>query len=278
MIEDRPASVNNYIERIPQHILDFKAMNLHSQALWNSGVMTEFYDGHFMMLESFFTDSDNDYLGMYESIDHILYQLTGYDEQLLIVSEHLFKLFEKRSLFKAAEHLSLRMLEQNSCTIEGELQRRFEQYRTMKKGKKAPDIKFTLAPTDTITRKTGFKNGENALSEIKSKYKLVVFWASWCQHCQMEIPLLYNMYHYLQEKEIEVISISLDMSQLAFDQATSRYKWYSFCDFKKWESPAVHDYFVFNTPSFFLLDENNTILLKPSSTTQIKSYVDYALK
>ena len=274
LIEDRPGSVNRYVERIPQHIIDFMSYDLADKKLWNSGLMGEFYDGHFVMLENYRGISEEGKADMKASVDHILDKLTGYDEKLLEVSEHLFKLFEKRSLFDAAEYLSFRMLEQNSCSVEGELKRRFEQYRTMKEGSKAPEIVFETKPEHVLR---GFKNNEKSLNDIKSKYKLVVFWAGWCEHCMLEIPKLQSMYFKLKNKEVEVVAISLDRNRQAYLSSAGSHEWYSYCDFKEWESQPVIDYFVFATPSYYLLDENNVILKKISSAAQLEAIVDQML-
>ncbi|MDA9057473.1 TlpA family protein disulfide reductase [Flavobacteriaceae bacterium] len=274
LIEDRPASISRFSERIPQHIVDFMAYDLADERLWNSGLMGGFYDGHFFMLENYRGISEEGKADMKASIDHILDKLTGYDEKLLEVSEHLFKLFEKRSLFDAAEYLSFRMLEQNSCSVEGELKRRFEQYRTMKVGSKAPEISFE-SKKSTILR--GFKKNEKRLSDINSKYKLVVFWAGWCEHCMVEIPKLQSMYSKLKNKEVEVVAISLDRSRQAYLSSAGSHEWYSYCDFKEWGSQPVIDYFVFATPSYYLLDENNIILKKISSAAQLEAIVDQQL-
>jgi hypothetical protein len=38
-----------------------------------------------------------------------------------------------------------------------------------------------------------------------------------------------------------------------------------FCDFKGWETQAAKDYYISGTPSYFLLDEKNTILERPNT-------------
>lgn len=275
LIEDRTASVNRYVERVPQHIKDFNSYDLTSKNLWQSGLMQQFYEGHFIMLENVYSVSDSAYQYMEQSIDHIIYQLSGYDDKLLEVAEHLFKFFEKRSLYPAAEYLSLKMLEQNSCTVEGELARRFEQYKTMKEGNKAPNIVFEDKETHIVR---GFKNNEKTLYDINSKYKLVVFWASWCSHCMEEMPKLQSAYAKLQNKEVEVVSIALDTDRQAFLSASASYPWYSYTDFKKWNGTAVLDYYVFATPSFYLLDEQNVILKKITSIAQLETIVDTFLE
>jgi len=51
----------------------------------------------------------------------------------------------------------------------------------------------------------------------------------------------------------------------------------STCDYEKWEGEAVKDYHVFATPTIYLLNENDEILLKPNSVSQMNSWVDWYL-
>jgi hypothetical protein len=51
----------------------------------------------------------------------------------------------------------------------------------------------------------------------------------------------------------------------------------STCDFKKWDSPIAQDYYVFGTPTMFLLDDKRKILLRPNSVKQMDAWVDWFL-
>lgn len=47
-------------------------------------------------------------------------------------------------------------------------------------------------------------------TDIKSKYILVEFWASWCPPCRQFNPHLVKLYKLYQPRGLEVLSISLD--------------------------------------------------------------------
>lgn len=79
-------------------------------------------------------------------------------------------------MFKASEYLALKVLNETSCTLKSELANQLESYRGMKKGNIAPDIIFNNA---IVAPDYGSKVPTH-LSEIKSKYTVVVFGASWC--------------------------------------------------------------------------------------------------
>ncbi len=67
--------------------------------------------------------------------------------------------------------------------------------------------------------------GENiALKQFRGKVVLIDFWATWCAPCVVEIPnvkMLYDKYH---DQGFEIISISLDRSQVDCERFVKREK------------------------------------------------------
>jgi hypothetical protein len=48
-------------------------------------------------------------------------------------------------------------------------------------------------------------------------------------------------------------------------------------DLKKWDGTIVKDYYVFGTPTMYLLDKNRKIILRPNSVKQMDAWVDWHL-
>jgi thiol-disulfide isomerase/thioredoxin len=102
----------------------------------------------------------------------------------------------------------------------------------------------------------------------------VVFGSSWCSQCVEEIPKLKNFYTDWQQKYgLEIVFISLDTEKDKYAAFTKDFPWINSCDYKKWESKAVQDYYVFATPTMFLLDANNTILVKAASAEHANAWL-----
>ncbi len=120
--------------------------------------------------------------------------------------------------------------------------------------------------------------GLKKLSNIKSKYVLVVFGAGWCQKCTEELPKIAGLYEKWKKKELEVVYISLDEKKEDFNNFASKFPFLSYCDYKKWNSPVVKEYYVFGTPTMFLLDSKREIVLRPNSVQQMDAWVDWMLK
>ena len=50
--------------------------------------------------------------------------------------------------------------------------------------------------------------------------------------------------------------------------------WITSSDLKGWEGQAARDYYVFATPTMYLLDANNKIMVKPLSPGQTTAWLD----
>jgi thiol-disulfide isomerase/thioredoxin len=260
-IADMPQTASRYIERMPEHETAFKATGFGDKRLLQSGLYAELLTTYVVLMES---HGDQVYAHLNTSSDAVVESLKNRSELQQEVSVYLFNLFEKRSLFKAAEHLALAMLSDNSCQLEGKEQAIFEQYRKMAKGNTAPEIEF--------------KNSKSAftqLSDLKNKYKLVVFGSGWCPKCVEEIPKIKSFYpQWKKQDDLEVVLISLDTEKEKYETFTKDMSWISSCDLKGWEGQAARDYCVFATPTFYLLDADNKIVLKPISPEQISAWLD----
>jgi hypothetical protein len=71
--------------------------------------------------------------------------------------------------------------------------------------------------------------------------------------------------------------ISLDTDQSTFEKVVKSYPFFAYSDYKKWESQVVKDYYVFGTPTFYLLNSKREIILRPTTTAQLDAWVDWVL-
>lgn len=261
-------------EEIPATIAAFRKMDYTNSRLYKSGLFKEAIESHFWLLENSGRSLDSVFIEMKISIDAMMEYLIKDEKKLNEVTNYLFDLLERQSLFQASEYLALKVLNETSCTIESDLAKQLESYRAMKKGNLAPDILFNsdkFAPTyDSVTF-------PKKLSELKSKYTLLVFGASWCPKCLEELPKLTQNYVKWRNLGVEVVYISLDTDQQVFEQSVKSYPFFAYCDYKKWDSQVAQDYYVFGTPTFYLLDAKRKILLRPNSILQMDAWVDWVL-
>lgn len=259
-------------EELPETIKAFRNLNYTDSRLYKSGLFKDAIESHFWLLENSGKPLDIVFEEMKISIDAIMLKLATDEKIFNEATDYLFDLLEKHSLFQASEYLALKVLNEESCTLTNDLAKQLETYRAMKKGNIAPEIIFT---------NSGFSNPTKAidkLSDIKSKFTLVVFGASWCPKCNEELPIISNYYTKWKSKSVEVVFIALEEEKKSFTDFTKNFPFPSYSDLKKWNCKIVNDYYVFSTSTMFLLDDKRQIILRPNSVKQIDAWVDWNLK
>lgn len=283
-------------EELPATIEAFRSLAYADARMYKSGLLRDALEAHVWLIENSGRPLDSVFVELNKSIDRMLPGIAGDEKKFNEITDYLFKLLEKRSLFGSSEYLALKVLNEQSCTLTNDLAAQLESYRAMKKGNVAPDIELVSAKTlvggvnssagnrgagggsaGNISRQISTGSGIARLSEIRSRFTLVVFGASWCPACQTELTQIAGYYPNWKKQGVEVVFVSLDEQAGEFNAFTSGFPFISTCDFKKWESPAVKSYHVFATPTMFLLDAHRKIVLRPNSARQVDAWVDWFL-
>jgi len=255
-------------EEIPSTLAAFRNMDYTDQRLYKSGIFKDAIESHFWLLENSGKSLDSVFIEMKISIDAMIKNLVKNEKKLNEVTDFLFDLLERHSLFQASEYLAIKVLNEVSCTIDNDLAKQLETYRTMKKGNIAPDIEFS---GDNFSPNYGADNFPKRLSDMKSKYTVVVFGASWCPKCKEELPEIVQSYAKWKSQGVEVVFVSLDEDKEVYKSFIKIFPFISTCDYKKWDSKTVKDYYVFGTPTMYLLDNKREIILRPNSVKQMDS-------
>ena len=101
------------------------------------------------------------------------------------------------------------------------------------------------------------------LSDLKGKYVLIDFWASWCGPCRRENPTVVAMYKKYHEKGFEVFSVSLDRDKQSWINAINQdgLLWANHVsDLKNWGNAAAATYGVQSIPRTVLVDKDGNIV------------------
>lgn len=262
------ATVAQYrTEEIPATVAAFRNLDYTDARLHKSGLFKDAMDGHFWLIENSGKSLDSVFIEMKLSIDAMMVHLVKDNEKLNEVTDYLFTLLEKHSLFQASEYLAVKVLNEDSCVLNTDVAKQLETYRAMKKGNTAPKMVF---------ENSFFSKPEQAvknLSDFKSKYTLVAFGGSWCAKCNEEFPQITNYYSNWKSKGMEVLFIGLEDNRDSFASFTANFPFPSYSDLKKWDSTIVADYYVFATPTLFLLNDKREIVLRPTSVAQVDAWV-----
>jgi peroxiredoxin len=258
-------------EEIPGAIQALRELDLNDPRLYRSGLLSDVLESHVWLIENSGRPLDSVFVELNISVDAMVSQLSANTALLNEIMDYVFDLLEKRSLFTAAEHLALSLLNNHEDKLSDRLSDKLETYRAMRIGNTAPDFEF---PDGTI-RPEGITAGR--LSEISSDYVLVVFAAGWCPNCQATIPELASKYAAWKQQGVEVVMVSLDDSRDSFGRFASGFPFISTTDLTGWDGPIVSAYHVQSIPSMFLLDRDRKILLRPNSVQHMDAWVDWHL-
>ncbi len=121
-------------------------------------------------------------------------------------------------------------------------------------GQIAPEIRLPNPDGDTM-----------ALSDLRGKYVLLDFWASWCGPCRRENPNVVKLYKKYKDRNFTVFSVSLDKSKKSWVQAIEQdgLEWPNHVsELAFWSTEAIKPYGVRSIPATFLVDPEGRIIAK----------------
>lgn len=145
-----------------------------------------------------------------------------------------------------------------------ELESKLYAIRTLAPGHVAPDF----------TART-LKGKRIKLEKVKADTTLLVFWASWCPHCKLQLPKLEKYYNPTDASRLQVIGISVDTDKKSVEKAVKEegYKWPVIANLKGWNGPIAKLYGVNATPTYVLLDKNKKVIATPTTVEELEKYL-----
>lgn len=235
----------------------FDGKDFSDTALLHTNVLTSSILSYLSLYQDNQSDKakiENEFI---KAVDIILPVMSANPKIYEFVIDYLIEGFDQFGFTKVMTHIASQSIVDESCENE-ELKHRIETLKKLASGNKAPEIII----------------GEIKLSDIHKKYTLLVFYASWCPHCNDLLPEL-QTYYEDHKQDLEVFSISIDTSIVDYQNYIKKhnFEWTNACDFKGWNTQSASDYGIYVTPNLFLLDENKKVIARPSGMAEIKELI-----
>ena len=111
------------------------------------------------------------------------------------------------------------------------------------------------------------------------KLTILDFWASWCGPCRREMPFMVELYKQYHKRGLEIIGISLDKDEKAWNNAISEMgmKWPQLSDLSGWESMTAENFGVEAIPYTVVVDSKGIILASGLRGEELESFVRKSL-
>lgn len=102
------------------------------------------------------------------------------------------------------------------------------------------------------------------LSDLRGKYVLLDFWASWCGPCRRENPNVVKLYNQYKDAGFTILGVSLDRNRERWLKAIDDdgLDWHHVSDLKGWQNEVAQMYEVRGIPRTLLLDPEGKIIGK----------------
>ena len=281
IIQDYPTTLVSHIVRSDRPVMIPKEMNWDDYLSFNQ--LHYFDDVDFgdtsLINTNVLTAKAIDYLGFYSinsqnkelqeqvfirAVDTVLLKAMENGKVYDFLMQYLIEGFEMYGFDRVISHIAENYEPASTCVNEdrkSELQKRMENLRKLAVGNIAPDIVIENAQGEKLN-----------LAGIDNDLTVILFWASWCPHCNQMIPGLKRLYQEGDMPDFEILAISLDTSATDYMQAIAVQEtaWINYSELNGWDSKAVVDYSIYATPTMFILDRNRKILGRPVSVSDLR--------
>ncbi len=172
------------------------------------------------------------------------------------IVEYLLDGFKKFGFDKVLDYIVANYVIKDDLCLDEKLgntiQRRIDQNKKLPVGAVAPNISMV-----------DISGKPFELYKSKKEKVLLVFYASWCPHCKTIMPQISELLK--MKKNFEVVAVSLDTNREEWKKFIEKNKlnFIHVSDLKGWDGDAAKEYFIYATPTMFLLDSAKKIIAKP---------------
>ncbi|NOX17830.1 MAG: redoxin domain-containing protein [Chlorobi bacterium] len=184
------------------------------------------------------------------------------------MTEYLTKGFKKLGFNNVIDYIVDNYIITDNLCLDSDMgnfiEMRINQAKIFAKNVKVPDIELPDLQGKIIN-----------LYDVAADKTLILFYSSHCPHCQEFLPKLLEFY--LQNKnKFEIFGVSLDTNPQEWKNfvKNNNYNWINVSDLKGWESKVSYDFYIYATPTMFLVDKNFKIINRPNNLDELKTALE----
>lgn len=143
---------------------------------------------------------------------------------------------------------------------ESSIQKRLDQNKILPIGSVAPNIILPDASGNEIN-----------VATLKSKKLLIIFYTTKCPHCKDLLPEV-SAFHKEKNKSFDIVAVSIDANKNDWFEYinSNKFEWLNLIDIDSWGGKTAAAYYLYATPTMFLLDEGK-IIAKPITIAELKN-------
>lgn len=133
-----------------------------------------------------------------------------------------------------------------------QLEQGYKDYKDFKENNIAPEISLPNPEGETMN-----------LSDLRGKYVLIDFWASWCGPCRVENPNVVRLYNKYKGDKFEIFSVSLDKDKEKWKKAIDAdgLIWdYHVSELTGWDTDLIQKYQFNGIPHTVLIDPDGKVI------------------
>ena len=245
-----------YGQKVIDHFLD--AIDFNDTVIQGTSFLSDLAFGYLIVSSKFL----NELYDYQAPADTLVAKMDGADPEFK--KQLLFDIWQQLSISEAflpaANYIATtHLIPLAKQTNDTQLANQLFTFTSLSIGSTAPNFSWE-------TSEMGQKTTQQLHELDKAETYVLVFWSSSCSHCLQEIPILHNYLSVLNDSNLKVLAIGLEEDAEAWQQATdSLPNFTNVLGLNKWDNEIGNLYNISATPTYFVLDEDKTIVSKPDT-------------
>ncbi len=202
-----------------------------------------------------------------QAVDSLMKFSEGSPKVREMMVNYLITGFQAYGFENVLTHLVENYVIGQSCVSNQEeenLRIRIEGFRKMAVGTLAPDFDIPDSKGNALK-----------LSGFRGEKVVLFFWSSECPHCKAVLPELNNLFAEFK-KSAAFIAISVDKEEEPWREAIEEFDpgISNAAELEGWDGKVIRDYYIYATPTIFVLDPAGQIMAKPGGVGDLRTALE----